>query len=241
MKIEINIERKHLYGVIVLLTLGFFIMYTISTPIKKSTGSHPLQQIAIGIGPNPLDSVDSDANGFIDNSDSCSGDSVCEVKNIYATGNISISDGNPHQFRLNVSGKILATTPLDSDPDNTVVTKGYLEAMGGGGFVTVASNDNEEYTEEHVEKVRRFIERGGLIVGMMCRRPQVQAQRRYWGIYGGFADGELDGSYVGIERDYGQSVTVRIYCTWPGNCWTQKTGFAVPEACTKGWRIMGIE
>jgi len=50
MKIEINIERKHLYGVIILLIVGFFIMYTVSIPVKKSTGSHPLQQIAIGIG-----------------------------------------------------------------------------------------------------------------------------------------------------------------------------------------------
>ena len=34
------------------------------------------------------------------------------------------AEGIYQQFRLNVSGKILATIPIDSDPDNIVVTGG---------------------------------------------------------------------------------------------------------------------
>ena len=182
MKIEINIERKHLYGVIVLLTLGFFIIYTIGTPVKKSTGSHPLQQIAVGVGSNPLDSVDSDADGLIDNSDNsnaCNGDSVCEVKNIYATGNISISDGNPQQFRLNVSGKILATTPLDSDPDNTVVTKGYLDAQVGDTSVfVVADGGGKKHTAMTVtcpsgKKIKRCVAAMDSIYQSTARRDAI--------------------------------------------------------------------
>ena len=120
-----------------------------------------------------MDSVDSDADGLIDNSDNsnaCNGDSVCEVKNIYATGNISISDGNPQQFRLNVSGKILATTPLDSDPDNTVVTKGYLDAqVGGGGLVLVTSNPtDEEYTLSHRTEIMNFMQNNGVVRAIRC-------------------------------------------------------------------------
>ena len=111
MKIEINIKRKHFYGIIVLLIVGFFIMYTIGTPVKKSTGSHPLQQIAVGVGSNPLDSVDSDANGFIDNSDSCSGDSVCEANNLYVSGNVGIGTNNP-QAKLDVNGDVHITGNL---------------------------------------------------------------------------------------------------------------------------------
>jgi len=134
MKIGINIERKHLYGVIVLLTLGFFIIYTIGTPVKKSTGSHPLQQIAVGVGSNPLDSVDSNANGLIDNSDNsdtsnaCNGDSVCEVnellvnKNMTVNGNITLGGDSPTYRVKNVA------IPIE---DSDVATKRYVDAKVG--------------------------------------------------------------------------------------------------------------
>ena len=149
MKIEINIERKHLYGVIVLLTLGFFIIYTIGTPVKKSTGSHPLQQIAVGVGSNPLDSVDSDADGLIDNSDTsnaCNGDSVCETnellvnKNMTVNGNITLGGDSPTYRVKNVA------IPIE---DNDVATKRYVNAqIYGGGFVTVAEGDDETFTKD---------------------------------------------------------------------------------------------
>ncbi len=148
MKIEINIERKHFYGVIVLLTVGFFIMYTVSIPVKKSTGSHPLQQIAIGIGPNPLDSVDSDANGLIDNSDTsnaCNGDSVCEAKNIYVSDNVGIGTNNPNA-KLDVRGKIYADNP-PAVGNGSVVARGAVTAVYGDtnhyGYFEGRRSDNK--------------------------------------------------------------------------------------------------
>jgi len=85
---------------------------------------------------NPLDSVDSDANGLIDNSDTsnaCNGDSVCETNemlvngNMTVNGNITLGGDSPTYRVRNVA------MPIE---DSDVATKGYVDAQvgGGGGF-----------------------------------------------------------------------------------------------------------
>ena len=138
MKIGINIERKHLYGVIVLLTLGFFIIYTIGTPVKKSTGSHPLQQIAVGVGSNPLDSVDSDADGLIDNSDTsnaCNGDSVCEVNDLEVSGKVHASG----DICTDQGGGVCLSTSTGADSD--WIISGNNMYSGVSGNVGIGTNN----------------------------------------------------------------------------------------------------
>jgi len=52
---------------------------------------------------------------------------------IYQSGNnIGIGTTNPGNFRLYINGKARADTPLATDPDDTVATKGYVDAQVGG-------------------------------------------------------------------------------------------------------------
>ena len=135
---EINIKRKHLYGIIILLTVGFFIMYTVSIPVKKSTGSHPLQQIAIGVGPNSLDSVDSDANGLIDNSDTsnaCNGDSVCETNDLEVSGEIHASG----DVCTDQGGGVCLSTSTGADSDWIISGNDMYSGVSGNVGIGISN------------------------------------------------------------------------------------------------------
>jgi hypothetical protein len=86
MEIHIHIEKKHIYMLIAILIVVFSTIFVFAShgdgtllPNPVTGIHHFLQDI---VRSDSLDSVDSDNNGFIDSSDNCEGDDVCEVNSI---------------------------------------------------------------------------------------------------------------------------------------------------------------
>lgn len=71
MKIEINIEKKHLFIILgaIILTAGIIIVAATPTAFSAAKGWHALQQVVKDATVNPPVSVDADNDGIIDNAE----------------------------------------------------------------------------------------------------------------------------------------------------------------------------
>ncbi|MBN2457601.1 hypothetical protein JXB31_00545 [Candidatus Woesearchaeota archaeon] len=134
MKFEFNIQKKHLFALIVVVFLCSSILFgTMLVSAAHGTGVpntwtidgayHFLQDIVKG---DTKTSVDLNNDGIIDDSEdaaSCTGDNICEAINLKVSKNASV-DGN-----MTVNGNIIADDPL---LPNHVATMAYVDALGGG-------------------------------------------------------------------------------------------------------------
>jgi hypothetical protein len=64
-----------------------------SAAVDTSRGWHPVSQISTT--PSSTTSIDNNANGVIDNTESCSGDTICEASSLYVSGNVGIGTASP--------------------------------------------------------------------------------------------------------------------------------------------------
>jgi len=208
MKIEINIRKRYTYAILLVLILGFSIFIAISQPAP--TQGHPASEIRPG--------------------------SFQEGDYIFPdTSQVGIGTTNPGSFKLYVNGKARADTPLATDPDDTVATKGYVDAqVGGGGLVLVAENTNDEtFTQSDANAIQNFINNKGVITDAICCYTSGCSKIHPSYIHTGPSTIFLYAGSPGLVATY------KIFCNSNVPSKRCAVGSVSTANCTCGWKILG--
>ena len=150
-------------------------------------------------------------------------------------GKVGIGTTNPGSFKLYVNGKARANTPLATDPDDTVATKGYVDAqVGGGGLVLVAENTNDEtFTQSDANAIQNFINNKGVITDAICCYTSGCSKIHPSYIHTGPSTIFLYAGSPGLVATY------KIFCNSNVPSKRCAVGSVSTANCTCGWKILG--
>ncbi|MEA1924504.1 MAG: hypothetical protein U9M95_01400 [Candidatus Altiarchaeota archaeon] len=202
MELNININRRHTYMILFVLVLGFasILVFSQGGPIQ----GHPAEEITPGTF-------------------SGGGDYVFP-----ADSNVGIGAASPAgKLDLALNRIVNVGDPVDG---KDAVNKDYVDAQagGGGGFVTVAENNDATFTQSDYDTVDSFIHNEGDIIAMQCHTvgvtaPPVPVTYSTW----------TDGSVVTAS-----TVRMGSYTCHAGSACNR---VAAGQPCTGGWRIIGVK